>query len=316
MSFIPSGSAVAVAIVVTVWWTAARGPAPAADAPAAAPSPAAAPMPVVRLRGSPAEQGRAHGAALAAEIRAALARVLPADAGLKALVLEQGRAFLLPRFSEALREEMEGIAEGAGVTLDEVCYLNTRFEIEAHRVGVEGPGYAEAGAAAGGLACRGFPAGQARDIVAFVRATDGGAPLVLLALPGMVGGFLGCRGDVFAAATPEATRPVLSEVSWPVLLRAILAGDEPGRAARPVAIAVAGGPHGAGVWNLGLGAPVWRPAEGAPSATLFLADGGAAAERFGAAFEDVERTAVLRIERRGDAVEARAGVARATVPLP
>src|SRR5262245_33239019 len=157
---------------------------------------------VVRLRGSPREKGIALGAALASRVRAELERAVPAEAGMREFVLSTGGAKLAAFVPPGIREEIEGIAEGAGITFEEALFLNTRFGLAAHRLargegdlaveGAVGPG-----PSAGAL----FAEGSERDLVLVVHE-DCDPPLWLVARPGMAGGFLGLRGNLAAAMRP------------------------------------------------------------------------------------------------------------------
>jgi len=181
-----------------------------------------------------------------------------------------------PLFPPHLREELAGIAEGAGVAFDELLYLNTRFELEAHDLGVPGPSYAEAGVAALDGVRRGFPADHVDGLVFFVHESDNG-PLAILALPGMVGGFLGFDASRAVVGTADDTTPVLKALPWPVVVRLVLErrlapGDAPpGPISRPIAIAIADRDGPGGVWNY---SPpddaAWYPGDGGPLATSFV----------------------------------------------
>ncbi|NIM97736.1 MAG: hypothetical protein GTO24_06550 [candidate division Zixibacteria bacterium] len=92
-------------------------------------------FPTIKLKGDPFSMGFAHGRALARQIRTNLSLyfdLIHASAG-----LERQRALqLVGRFRPVLAEaaptlmiEMEGIAQGAGVSLESVLVLNARSEL-------------------------------------------------------------------------------------------------------------------------------------------------------------------------------------------
>jgi isopenicillin-N N-acyltransferase like protein len=92
------------------------------------------PFPLIELSGPPLERGRQHGRQAAERIHkgtahygAQLARLSLDAAGVAALV----RDYLpvIDRFDPAYIEEMRGIAEGAGVSFEDVALLNARTEI-------------------------------------------------------------------------------------------------------------------------------------------------------------------------------------------
>jgi isopenicillin-N N-acyltransferase-like protein len=92
-------------------------------------------FPLIEVRGKPFERGLQHGQQTADLIRFNLEgywRLFRHEAGLdRSSVLNQARRYLEPinRYAPHLLEEMRGIAEGAGISLDEVLALNSRTEI-------------------------------------------------------------------------------------------------------------------------------------------------------------------------------------------
>ncbi len=83
---------------------------------------------VVDLAGTPREIGRAHGRQLGAEARALYASYivpLAKAAGGEAVLIAQARRHFVPNLPPAMREEMEGLAETAGLTFDQVLLANT-----------------------------------------------------------------------------------------------------------------------------------------------------------------------------------------------
>jgi hypothetical protein len=126
----------------------ATAPAPreieAALAPPAAPS--WKPFPVVDAAGTPFEIGAAVGAMTQGAIRQGIARRRDWFEGLKAFALADRAARLDPfvaamgaRFPEVLAE-IEGLARGAGISLDDLLVLNLQCELGAMRAeAVSGP---------------------------------------------------------------------------------------------------------------------------------------------------------------------------------
>jgi hypothetical protein len=195
---------------------------------------------VLRLAGTPREKGEAHGRLLKADIRAAVQRLRPREEGLREFALKTCGDQLLPHLPGDVRAELEGIAEGAGISLAEALYLNTRFELASFRLGGGadlGVFHEDAAVGDGPEVLRRFGTVQARafcrDLILVVHEDE--LPcLVMVALPGMVGGFMGVRGPVAAALRPvrSESKPVLTGVPWPVLVRALLV--EPPRVGRPL----------------------------------------------------------------------------------
>jgi hypothetical protein len=225
---------------------------------------------IVRLAGPPRSKGRALGRALEARIRAELERALPADPGLREFVVrtcgERLAAFLPPEY----REEIEGIAEGAGIAFEEVLLLNTRYELAGHGLAREegdlaGPGAVGPGPEAGRL----FADGAVGELVVVIH-DDEDPPLALVARPGMAGGFLGARGDIAAAIKPmqSQTPPDLGGLVWTLLLRRLLEAPRapPAHVTGPVSVAMAV-PDGAGTLNLAVWGATWYAAGGSRSLT-------------------------------------------------
>lgn len=92
-------------------------------------------LPLIEVRGEPFERGQQYGAQAAELIRSNLKgyfHLFQNATGLnRAGVLEKAREYLEPaqEYAPHLVEEMRGIAQGAGVSLDEVLALNCRTEI-------------------------------------------------------------------------------------------------------------------------------------------------------------------------------------------
>jgi len=191
---------------------------------------------VLRLHGTPREKGRAHGESLKGPIRARLDRLRPADEGEARFALQTCGGQLRPFLPAEVREELAGLAEGAGITEDEALFLNTHGELAAYGFTRESGaeiGYAGDAAVGDGpevlkVFGPGDLGGRAADLVVFVHE-DVDPPLVLVGLPGMVGGFLGLRGPAAAAGRPRRSevKPVLHGLVWPLLLRALLEAPAP-----------------------------------------------------------------------------------------
>lgn len=189
------------------------------------------------LSGSAREKGLAHGRLLGAEIRARLRRLKPADQEVAEFAIRTCGRRMLPALPASLRDELEGIALGAQIELLEALFLNTHPELAGHRIVAaegrfDGPA---AVAAAGPVAFLRFSGIDPASLVVFVHE-DLDPPLVLVGLPGMVGGFLGVVGKTAAAFRPLASeiRPVLTGVPWPVLLRSLLEVSPPPGASLPL----------------------------------------------------------------------------------
>ena len=92
-------------------------------------------FPLIEVGGEPFERGRQHGQQAADLIQFNLEgywQLFKRDAGLdRAAALNQARQYVEPikGYAPHLLNEMRGIAEGAGVSLDEVLALNCRTEI-------------------------------------------------------------------------------------------------------------------------------------------------------------------------------------------
>jgi isopenicillin-N N-acyltransferase-like protein len=94
-------------------------------------------FPIIELTGDPKKRGITHGRALAGEIKTNVDLYLYMAANLAQV--DKDRAFeaadkyqpTLKTHAPRLLAEMEGIAQGAGVTLTEILFLNARTEILA-----------------------------------------------------------------------------------------------------------------------------------------------------------------------------------------
>ena len=134
---------------------------------------------------------------------------------------------MLPKLPPDQREELEGIAEGCGAPVLEILFLNTHYALAAHVGGRESPAFwADVVVKEGPELLRRFAPGDEeslRDLMIVVHE-DRWPCLVLAARPGMVGGFFGILGNAAAGVRPieTVTRPVLTGVPWPCLLRVLL----------------------------------------------------------------------------------------------
>jgi isopenicillin-N N-acyltransferase-like protein len=96
-------------------------------------------FPMIELKGSAYELGLQHGKALAGEIRANLTLYFDMVKGLTGtepdLCLTHAGKFqkAINVNAPGLLEEMQGIAKGAGVSLDEILFLNARTELMSMR---------------------------------------------------------------------------------------------------------------------------------------------------------------------------------------
>jgi isopenicillin-N N-acyltransferase like protein len=92
-------------------------------------------IPLIEISGTPAERGRAYGEAARTEIARSLDYYREAFAASSGLawpdVLTRARSWrgIIHQAAPHLLEEMDGIAEGAGVTADDIVALNARGEI-------------------------------------------------------------------------------------------------------------------------------------------------------------------------------------------
>lgn len=223
---------------------------------------------LLRLRGTPRLCGIEQGRRLAREIRARLDRLLPSDPGLYRFQVETCGERMAAHLPPESRQELEGIAEGAGVKFLEILFLHTRTEIEAFRSGPQACGRAYAGADEAG---REMPPGEPDWVVLLYEGVD---PTAVVTLPGMAGGLLGGRGELLVAANSVRTEvtPVLNGLTFPLLVRRLLeAPPSPGRTlgARPTlygSIAVGRRAGASGVLQTGTEGATWYAAPGVAEA--------------------------------------------------
>ena len=227
---------------------------------------------VLRLAGSPEQKGRAHGRLLKERIRARIARLKPRDPGVADFAIKTCGERMLPLLPALLRREMEGIAEGAGVDRLEVLFLNTHYAVSAHVGGGEDPAIYSGDAAVGApgpevLRCLKTTGGDLFGDLVVVIHQDTTPRLVLLALPGLVGGLAGLRGPVAGALRPipAQVKPVLTGLAWPLLLRLLLEapplpGDRlPAPATRAASVPLRRPDGSVGTLNLSPAGATWYP---------------------------------------------------------
>jgi hypothetical protein len=166
-------------------------------------------VPVLRLSGTPREMGYQHGAALKAQIRflhreyyEAMVERVVGEAGLN----EWAKA-AEPFIPEAYREEMRGLAEGSGLTYDEVLVINTmvdRFQnVLCSTVAASGDATKDGEVYFGRNLD--FPGRNIlqRATVVLVFEPEGGTPLAAVTWPGLLGVLSGMNGNGVAGATMQ-----------------------------------------------------------------------------------------------------------------
>ncbi len=221
---------------------------------------------IVRVSGPGRAKGKALGEALRERIRAELSRALPEE-GMREFAVRTCGERLARFLPGAYRLEIEGVAEGAGISFEEALFLDTRFEISAFGLAEGARDLPREGAVGPGpeAACL-LPAEAARDLVVVLHE-DRDPPLALVARPGMTGGFLGALGDVAAVMRPirEQATPPLNGLVWTLLFRRVLEGapedpDEEGTGPFSVAMTLRG--RTAATFNLGGSGAAWYGATG------------------------------------------------------
>lgn len=92
-------------------------------------------MPVVKVEGSPYQCGKQHGVEVKEKIRSNIEVYLGLWSRTRGLssrdILERAKELeaSIDAYSPDLLEEMRGLAEGAGVSLEEVIAINGRYEL-------------------------------------------------------------------------------------------------------------------------------------------------------------------------------------------
>ncbi|HEX5137243.1 MAG TPA: hypothetical protein VFY93_09735 [Planctomycetota bacterium] len=217
-----SALVVLLAVLLTAFWALKRGGS-GGEEPAGARVFLSDGITVVRVSGPPREKGRALGRALAERIKGELARALPEE-GVRAFAVETCGERLAPFLPPAIREEIEGLAQGAGISFEEALFLDTRYEIAAFDLAPGASDLPSEGAVGPGpeAACL-LPTAAAEGLVVVIHE-DEDPPLVLVARPGMAGGFLGIKGDVAGAMRPMKAEapPSLHGLVWTLLFRRLL----------------------------------------------------------------------------------------------
>ena len=155
---------------------------------------------VLRLAGGPRERGAAHGRLLRDSIRAAFDRLRPAEPSMVPFAVDDCSGRLLRYVPPELRAELEGIAEGSGLTLNQVVFLNARFELAQFRLLGKGDG---------------------RQRLVQPAAVHPGPVVVRGIEPADLDGLADTLLPVPVSGTPD-----LSGLVWPLYLRLVL--EEPG----------------------------------------------------------------------------------------
>lgn len=259
------------AVLVTAFWSFKRGGSGGEEV-AGARVVARDGVTIVRVAGSPRDKGRALGRALRERIRDELKRALPAEEGVADFAVKTCGERLAPFLPPALREEVEGLAEGAGISFHEALFLDTRYEIAAFGLARSAADLPSEGAAGPGpeAACI-LPTAAAEGLVVVVHE-DEDPPLVLVARPGMTGGFLGTRGDVAGAMRPirADVPPPLHGLVWTLVFRHLLEkGPDllPNDTTGPLSVALALPGGRAATLNLSVAGAAMRDAEGRSAVT-------------------------------------------------
>jgi len=164
-------------------------------------------VPVLRLKGTPREMGYQHGAALKRQIRflhaeyyEAMIKRVVGDAAIEAWAKETE-----PFIPEAYREEMRGLAEGCGLSYEEILAVNA--SIDRFQTVFCSTVVASGAATKGGEVYFGrnldFPGRNIlqRMTVVLVWEPEGGTPLAAVTWPGLVGVLSGMNADGVAGAT-------------------------------------------------------------------------------------------------------------------
>lgn len=127
------------------------------------------PFPLITIEGPPRERGRQYGRQAQERIHAALRVYAPAwskgGAGTRAALLARAREFaqvIQGRFPDFL-EEMRGIAEGAGLEVEDVVALNARTELLYGAAAVQGAEKAGGGRAKVSKSGAGAAKGRAKS---------------------------------------------------------------------------------------------------------------------------------------------------------
>ena len=164
-------------------------------------------VPLLRLSGTPREMGFQHGAALKPQIRflyheyyEAMIKRVVGEADLRKWAKETE-----PFIPEAYREEMRGLAEGCGLTYEEILVVNTmvdRFQTVMCSTVVASGDATKDGEVYFGRNLD-FPGRNVlqKMTVVIVWSPEGGTPLAAVTWPGMLGVLSGMNAEGVAGAT-------------------------------------------------------------------------------------------------------------------
>ena len=187
---------------------------------------------VLHLRGDARERGLGHGRLLRESIAAALERLKPVEPTMVPFAVDDCGRRLLGFVPPILRAELEGIAEGSGRTLNEIAFLNARFELASFRLVGDGDAHQRllqpAAVGPGPTVVRHIDPedldGLAETLLVVVHEAGGDDPLVTVTLPGMAGVLLGLRGGAAATLRPVQVSGTsdLNGLVWPLFLRGAL----------------------------------------------------------------------------------------------
>ncbi len=240
-------------VAVAALWSPPPEGGEAAPLPSHGPGPCPEALPVLRLEGTPYARGFQHGQALREAIRGRGERALQmwASAGAQRPgppLLPVARASLPPE----VWEEIQGIADGAGVSRETVLLLNL-WRPDGSAAGGFLLAFAEAESGAPYLGWTGESPCQ--DAVLLVHQTAEGDAYAVLGRAGQVGGTVGVNRAGLAGAAREA--PTLDRRTWGVPPEVLLAlglarASTPDEAAGQVAQARRAG-GGAILWAEGAG---------------------------------------------------------------
>jgi predicted choloylglycine hydrolase len=181
-------------------------------------------VPVLRLSGTPREMGFQHGAALKPQILflyheyyEAMVKRLVGEADLKAWAKETE-----PFIPEAYREEMRGLAEGCGLTYEEVLVVNTmvdRFQTVMCSTVVAAGDATKDGEVYFGRNLD-FPGRNVlqKMTVVIVWSPEGSTQLAAVTWPGMLGVLSGMNAEGVSGATMLVHRGRERRAGLPYLL--------------------------------------------------------------------------------------------------
>lgn len=207
---------------------------------------AAGDLPVIVVSGTPREMGRSYGKAAAALIRKGvegyLNRRIIQDQGYSMEYLMECARAMFPHIAPEYLEEMRGVAEGAGITFEQVLAMHAHADI-VHYGHDWGKDERKPGQAAG---CSNFAAwgpltvdgtlfhgrnldwtigsGVQESAVVYVGIPDDGHPFALVTYAGMIGAVTGmsARGITFGEMTSQTGDETLAGEPLFIICRRIL----------------------------------------------------------------------------------------------